>query len=75
MRRYSCFSDPKPCPLCLHPPSDTPAQQPVESVEVGATEGPGEGEEKPSSPQVQSPQTGEAAELSGPITNRGVKSR
>ncbi|XP_070989710.1 histone-lysine N-methyltransferase 2C-like isoform X2 [Oncorhynchus clarkii lewisi] len=54
--------------------TDTPAKQPVESVEVGATEGPGEGEEKPSSPQVQSPQTCEAAELSGPITNRGVKS-
>ncbi|XP_041698132.1 histone-lysine N-methyltransferase 2C isoform X5 [Coregonus clupeaformis] len=59
------------------PPQDTadaPAQQPVESVEVGDTEGPGEGEEKPSSPHVQSPHTGEAAEPSGVVTNRGAKS-
>ncbi|XP_070974437.1 histone-lysine N-methyltransferase 2C-like [Oncorhynchus clarkii lewisi] len=59
-----------------HDATDAPAQQQVDSVEVVTTEGPGETEEKPHSPHVQSPQTGDAAEPSaaGPATTREAKS-
>uniref|UniRef100_A0A674B1F8 Uncharacterized protein n=1 Tax=Salmo trutta TaxID=8032 RepID=A0A674B1F8_SALTR len=56
--------------------TDTPAQQQVDSVEVVTTAGPGETEEKPHSPHIQNPQTGDAAEPSaaGPATTRGARS-
>ncbi|XP_019900094.2 histone-lysine N-methyltransferase 2C isoform X3 [Esox lucius] len=60
------------------PPQDTadmPAQQPVDCLEENA-QGPGEGEEKPLSPYVQSPKAGDAGEPSAPdpVTIRGAKS-